>query len=381
MSCDFKDHCGGCAFRNLSFEEYQEQKRRDVLTILNHLHTQDFRFAEPFFVGDNQRRRAAFAFEYKKGKLILGFNEKKSDTIIDIDHCALLTPRINANLQNLRRILESICAIKFPLLKKNKKPQPGVFASVNKGDLLVCEADNGLDIVLEFDAELNLDYRMSLFELSQQYNDIIRISHRKRNQDSPEAIVEKTKPQIDIADFDVYIPAGTFLQASKASEQALINIVAQYIGDDSGKIADLFCGVGTFSYPLSKNMQNKIVAIDSSKELLEGFRRSVNKNMIPNIEIIEKNLFKYPLDEKELKDFDIIVFDPPRAGASAQMKKIAEMDFANKPRKIIAVSCNPHSFVKDAEILIDGGYHLEEITLVDQFNYSNHSELVALFTK
>lgn len=381
MDCAFYDRCGGCALRHLSFEEYQERKRCDVLTILNHLHPADFRFGEPFFVGDNQRRRAAFAFEYKKGKLTLGFNEKKSELIVDTDQCALLTLRINASLPNIRNLLETICSIKVPQLKKNKKPQPGAFSNITAGDILICEADNGLDIVLEFDAELNLDYRMSIFELSQQYNDIIRISHRRKNQDSPETIVEKVKPQIKIADYDVYIPAGTFLQASKASEEALIKLVLQYIGQDSGKIADLFCGVGTFSYPLAKNLQNKITAVDSSKELLDGFRRSVNKNMIPNIEIVERNLFKYPLDEKELKGFDIIVFDPPRAGAAAQIKKIAAMAMEDKPRKIIAVSCNPHSFIKDAEILIESGYQLQEVTLVDQFNYSNHSELVALFTK
>lgn len=101
--------------------------------------------------------------------------------------------------------------------------------------------------------------------------------------------------------------------------------------------------------------------------------------MIPNIEIQAKNLFKYPLDKLELKGFSAVVFDPPRAGAAAQVKKIAEM--TDKPEKIIAVSCNPNTFVNDANTLISAGYKIDEITLVDQFIYSNHSELVALFTK
>ena len=97
--------------------------------------------------------------------------------------------------------------------------------------------------------------------------------------------------------------------------------------------------------------------------------------------IIKQNLFKYPLIGKDIESFDAIVFDPPRAGALAQVKEIAAMDEAKMPQRIIAVSCNPHSFVNDANLLISGGYRLEEITLVDQFSYSNHSELVALFTK
>ena len=90
-------------------------------------------------------------------------------------------------------------------------------------------------------------------------------------------------------------------------------------------------------------------------------------------------VFKYPLDKNELKDFSAIVFDPPRAGASAQCKEIASAPV--KPEIIVAVSCNPATFVNDAKMLISGGYNLKEVTMVDQFIYSDHSELVAFFTK
>ena len=171
------------------------------------------------------------------------------------------------------------------------------------------------------------------------------------------------------------------MQPSLESETALLALVLKYLGATRGKIADLFCGVGTFSYPLSALPDTKILAVDSSVSLLNGFRRSVNKNMIPNIEIIAKNLFKYPLDTAELKGLKAVVFDPPRAGAEAQVKQLAALPESGRPEKIIAVSCNPHSFVRDANILLSGGYQLQEVTIVDQFVYSNHSELVALFTK
>lgn len=377
MVCTFQELCGGCAWRNLSEKEYQDKKCRDVQFILQNLHSSDFKFAEPIFIADGQRRRAALAFTWRKGTLSLGFNQRQSSEIVNINNCCLLTPSLNASLAPLRELLCELCSVKIPLVKKGKTCG---CQNLNRGDLVITEADNGIDVVVQFDGELNLDYRMIIFEFAQKYNDIIRVSHRKTEFSAPETIVEKTKPYLKIAGYEVYIPAGTFLQASKASEQTLIQIVLRYLGDGCNKIADLFCGVGTFSYPLSKNINNKITAFDSSKSLLEGFRQSVNKNMIPNIEIVEKNLFKYPLDEKELRTFDVVVFDPPRAGADAQVKKIAEMR-ENAPKKIIAVSCNPHSFVKDANNLIAGGYQVEEITLVDQFTYSNHSELVALFTK
>ena len=144
-------------------------------------------------------------------------------------------------------------------------------------------------------------------------------------------------------------------------------------------IADLFCGVGTFSYLFAGQKNTKITAIDSSAPLLKGFNDSINANQITNIKIVNKNLFKYPLDENELKEFDVIIFDPPRAGAKELCCSIAKSE--NQPEHIIAISCNPQTFVNDAETLISGGYKLEEITMVDQFPYSNHSELVAFFTK
>ena len=81
------------------------------------------------------------------------------------------------------------------------------------------------------------------------------------------------------------------------------------------------------------------------------------------------------------KNYDIVVFDPPRAGAEAQMKEVAKLSEAERPKKIVAVSCNPESFVNDADILIDVGYKIIEITIVDQFIYSPHAEVVALFEK
>jgi 23S rRNA (uracil1939-C5)-methyltransferase len=209
---------------------------------------------------------------------------------------------------------------------------------------------------------------------------IVRLSVGAKNT-KPETIVEKSKPYINIANQQVFISAGTFLQPSKAGEQALIDLVLKYTYATEGKIADLFCGIGTFSYPLATNKKNKITAVDSSSELLAGFRQTVHAQMIPNIEILQKNLFKYPLDAEELKLFDVVIFDPPRAGAAAQVRQLAQMPQQNKPQKIIAISCNPHTFINDANVLLAGGYNLQELTMVDQFVYTKHCELVALFTK
>lgn len=377
MTCPYAEICGGCLSRHLSEEQYRESKITAFCRTLSGIKA-DFSFGAPIFIADGTRRRASMAFRRRKGKITLGFNESASGNVVDCENCALLTPKLNAILPSIRHILTEVCSQPFTIKKKGKKAM-SVF--LEGGDVWLCEADNGIDVVLEFDFSLELSHRMIIFELSQQSDAVIRISHRRRPDAEAEPIVEKTSPYIKIADTTVYIPAGTFLQPSREGEQALVSLVLKYLGETSGRIADLFCGVGTFSYPLARNLSNRVLAVDSSERLLDGFRHTVNKNMISNIEIVAKNLFKYPLDVSELKGIKAVVFDPPRAGAAAQTSQLAAVPIADRPERIIAVSCNPRTFVNDANTLISAGYKLTEVTMVDQFIYSNHSELVALFTK
>lgn len=378
MGCQYQEKCGGCCFRELNEAQYQEYKINKIKEILNAgLPSQDYIFEKPVFINDGTRRRASFSFEYKKSELIFGFNENKSDKITDCSYCPMLTEKINNNINIIKSFLKAFCQIQVSKKLKGKKITK---SSITNGDLLILEAYNGIDIVLETPADLDLAHRMEIFDFVNSNADIIRISHRKNSFLDAEPIAEKLKPIIKIADYDVYVAPGMFLQASNQGENALVNLVMQYLGDLKGNIADLFCGIGTFSYPMAKIKDNKILAVDVNKGLLDGFKTSVNKQMLHNIEIAERNLFKYPLEAQELENFNAIVFDPPRAGASALVKELAKIENFTKLKKIIAVSCNPHSFINDAKTLLNSGYKLKSITMVDQFVYSKHIELVALFT-
>lgn len=374
-TCPHQSNCGGCPLRHLSSEDYRDFKITKFEHILKALIQPSQTVDKPIFIADGNRRRAEFTFSYRKGNLNFGFNAMQSHNIINLEQCISLTPNINKIIPQLKTFLTDFCAIKITKKIKNKIQTN----TVSQGDIWVIDAANGLDILLEIDESINLEQRMLICDFINTDN-AIRFSVQVKN-GKPETIVEKARPYINIGNHNVFIPAGTFLQASCAGEKALTDTVKRYLGDSVGNIADLFCGVGTFSYSLADNLKNKITAIDSAPDLLESFRQTVNHLTIPNIKITQKNLFKYPLDAVELKDFDIIIFDPPRAGACAQVTQIASMNPADKPQKIIAISCNPHTFINDANTLIRGGFTLQNITMVDQFVYADHFELVALFEK
>lgn len=376
MNCIYQEICGGCPLRQMSASQYRQHKTERFSRLAAAIQQPNIKLGSPVFIADGLRRRAELTFAYSKGKILLGFNSQQSHNLIDIERCLSLTPKINHNLTAIRDFLQNFCSIKTTQKQKTKL----ITSSVNSGEIWITEAENGLDILLETDISLSLDHRMEISDFAVRNPDIIRVSHGHKNSNI-ETVVEKSRPCIDISGQKIFIPAGTFLQASSAGQQALINLVLKYIGSSTGNIADLFCGIGTFSFPLAANIKNKITAVDSSPELLSAFKQSINYLTVANINILQKNLFKYPLDTRELPQFDIIIFDPPRAGAAAQVKQIVALNEADKPQKIVAISCNPHTFINDANTLIQGGYKLLEMTMVDQFVYANHFELVALFEK
>lgn len=376
MICEYETYCGGCPFRTLGEKEYQKRKLETFKKIIANLAQKDLTFGEPIFIGDSTRRRAEFSFEYKKGKLVFGFNARQTHEIVDIENCALLTAELNSVLPIMRKFTDELCQI-TTTKKEGKKIKN---YNISKGQIFLTQAQNGIDISLETAENPELDHRLLIAELINNTPQIISFSWKNQKGNS-EIIAQKSAPQINIAGYNIRIPSATFLQASEQSEKALISLVLHYLEGTIGNIADLFCGIGTFSYPLSQNIKNKITAVDSSESLLGEFQKNVNILSLPNIKILKRNLFKYPLQDDELKGFSAIVFDPPRAGANAQIQVLISLKNEEKPQKIVAVSCNPHTFINDANILLAGGYYIKEITMVDQFNYSNHTELVALFEK
>lgn len=377
MTCALAEICGGCQYRQLPQTEYQNLKQQNFVAILQGLKQQNYVLHQPRFMADGTRRRAAMAFEFKQKKLTLGFNQQATHQIIDVEACPLLTVGLNAVLPAIRRLLTDLCSESYTV-KRNKKI---LTEHWQKGDILLCEADNGIDVVLECAQSLELVHRMIISENLTAASSVIRVSYRQQNAQEAETIVEKVRPTVKMGQYDVVIPAGTFLQPSREGQQALTELVLQACQGLQGRVADLFCGVGTFSYAFASNSGVQVVAVDSSEALLKGFRESVNRNRITNVQIEQKNLFKYPPTEAELGRFQVVVFDPPRAGAKELCRVLAAAAPENKPTVLVAVSCSPQTFVNDANVLVEGGYQLEEITMVDQFSYSNHSELVARFTK
>jgi 23S rRNA (uracil1939-C5)-methyltransferase len=233
----------------------------------------------------------------------------------------------------------------------------------------VTEAGNGLDIAVDGAGKLD---RGKLEAFGRAANDpaIARLTV-----DGAE-LVHARQPEISLgADAALRPAAGGFLQAAASAEAALAAAVLAHVGD-AAPVADLFCGIGTFTLPLARRAA--VTAVEGDATLIAALEDAVrHARGLKPVTTRRRDLFVNPPGAAELDRFAAVVFDPPAAGAKALAANLA----ASKVRRIAAVSCNPATLARDARILIDGGYRLVRVTPVDQFLFSAEIEVVAAFER
>jgi 23S rRNA (uracil1939-C5)-methyltransferase len=339
--CPHFGRCGGCQIQHWRMDAYRDWKRNLLVTALkNQGITAE---VEPLIDAQGEgRRRATLHVLKTPSGVIAGFNAARSHAIHPLDRCPILVPALARAPQIARRIGEII----------------------GDCDVAFTTADNGIDVDIATKRKPTRD----LLALVHGEN-LTRLSVNR------EPVVTRIVPEIAIGKTRLRPPAGSFLQATKAGEETLAALVIENTGK-AKKVADLFSGVGVFALRLAHRAQ--VLAADSDKPAITALLEAVRHT--PGLKPVEakaRDLFREPLMARELKEFDAVVFDPPRAGAEAQARQLAK----STVKSVVAVSCDPASFARDARILIEGGYGLKRVTPVDQFAFTAHVEVVALFQR
>jgi 23S rRNA (uracil1939-C5)-methyltransferase len=188
-------------------------------------------------------------------------------------------------------------------------------------------------------------------------------------------LLERTAPTLSFGGVDTVPPPGAFVQAAEAAELEIGRLVVDAIGR-AKRVADLFCGIGTWTFPIAR--LSRVLAADGDQAAIDALS-SASRRMqgLKPIETKVRDLFREPLSARELKDFDAVIFDPPRAGAKAQAERLAQSGVP----LVAAVSCDPGTLARDLRILVDGGYRVESVTPIDQFLFSAHVEVVAVLRR
>ena len=342
--------CGGCAVQHWNETRYREWKRGLLITALAQAGL-DAQVGELIDAHGQGRRRATFhARRGTHDLLTVGFAALRAHQVIGIDRCPVLAPSLDGAISAAWAVAEE--------LKPERKPL----------DIQITATSVGLDMDVRGSGPLNAARTANLARLAQTH----RLARLTRH---GELVIQRTPPTVTIGKANVVLPPGAFLQATDAGEAALAALVQEHVGT-AKSVADLFCGVGPFALRLAERA--RVMAADSEAGAIAALTKAAAGTQgLKPIMAEARDLFRRPYIGKELSRLDAIVFDPPRQGAQAQVEEIAQSGVKN----VVAVSCNPATFARDAAILVAAGYHVTQVTPVDQFRYSAHVEIVARLEK
>lgn len=300
-----------------------------------------------------RRRIALHARKGPNGRVVLGFKARKSWRVIELTDCPVSDPALVAILVPLR-------AVAAPFLD-HPKSAPTLHVTVT---------ETGLDVDVTGVEKRSLSADMTARAIAAAHQ--INLARLSLDGDT---LVMARQPRITFGPASVPLPAGGFLQASPEAEAAMVErAVAAVKG--CKKVADLFCGAGTFTFPLAQVAS--VTAADSSAASIAALKAGVSTAKgLKTIEAQARDLFRRPMSSYDLKGLDAVVMDPPRAGALEQTQQIP----TTKAGVVVSVSCNPVTFARDARVLIDAGFKLDVVTPIDQFLWSTHVELVGIFRR
>jgi 23S rRNA (uracil1939-C5)-methyltransferase len=357
--CPFFGPCGGCALQHMEDGAYGAWKQEQLRQALER------RGLEPEIlhplrrVPPGRRRRITWSALRTAHGLRLGFFGRESHRLTDIDACLLVTPALQTLLAPtapLRPVLEEMLMI----------PE--------EARLTVTECETGIDLLIDSRHDLSLEDREALAGFAESAN-LARLSWTD-GQDEATPLAVRRDPVFRFGGVPVVPPPGGFVQPTAEGEALLVELVMAAVPAGAETAADLFAGCGTFTFPLAERLQ--VYAAEGAEDSLAALAAAARRSdRAQRIEAELRDLARHPVLADELSGGDVVVFDPPRGGAREQAVEIAASDVP----LVVAVSCNPTTFARDARILADGGYRLKEATPIDQFPWSGHLELVAVFER
>ncbi len=353
--CRHFGRCGGCSLQHLGDPAYGAWKSEQVTAALAR---GGFEAVQPVPLARTPpggRRRVTFTARRRGTVITVGFNERLSHRLVDLEQCPVLASDLEALIPRVRQGLVEVL------------PDGGLI------DVIATRFEDGIDLVLVGPPSLDLGARQALAELAETAN-LARLSWQPDLKQPIEPVAARRPVLVRFGDRLVAVPPGAFLQASLEGESALVAAVLGGVGDAAagGAVADLFAGCGTFSLPLASTGR-RVHAVDGNGAALAALAGAARG--LPGVTTEQRDLGRNPLSSQELAAYQAVVFDPPRAGASAQVEALA----GSGVPVVVAVSCNPATFARDAHRLNEGGYRLVSALAVDQFLWSAHIELVAVF--
>ncbi len=349
--------CGGCALQHWDAAPYAEWKRGRLAEALSRAGYTDAQVAPMVATPRSVRQRADFGLErLPDGHVEIGFHERGAHRLVPMRECHVLLPALVEMLPRLADALRGLNALR------------------RLGSAVINMLDSGPDLLLRTDAPLTMADRKLLAGFAAEAG-IPRIAWEQKG--GAEVAAQLKPVRHMLSGVAVSPPPGAFLQASAPGEAAIIEAVLAGLPrkmSPRARIADLYAGIGTLSFPLAQHAL--VEAFEGDPAAAEALKAASNAAQA-RVQATRRDLARQPLMPAELNKYAAVVLDPPFAGAAEQVAQIAR----SKLERLVYVSCGPAALGRDAGVLRGAGFKIVSATPVDQFLWSPHLESVVVFAR
>jgi 23S rRNA (uracil1939-C5)-methyltransferase len=349
--CPYFSECGSCTLQQLEVQHYRAFKTRMLHSAITQAGF-NMPQAEVLFLDAATRRRVNFQVNHTPMGLALSFFALRSRRAVEVKRCLILRPELEAMIPAMNRVLNTLDF------------------SPHISTVGLTLADNGIDLSLSLkDCSL---LPVIPDDLCRELG-VNRISLRLGD-GKPQVVAQVAPVEMHLGSCRVALTPDAFLQATAEGQQKLTEAVLEGTAG-SASVADLFCGMGTYSFPLCERAE--VRAFEGDAGMIGVMQKAVKAHQVKTLQAQQRDLFKNPLSAQELQAFDAVVINPPRVGAKAQAEQLSQSGMG----KVVMISCNPATFARDARILKMAGFGLESACGIDQFVWSPHLEMVGIFSR
>lgn len=345
--------CGGCQQQHASVA-LQQRSKSAALSRLMKCDVAEVIADTPW----GYRRRARLSLNYlpKTQQLQMGFRKAGSSDIVDVRQCPILVPQLEALLPRVRACLESLQGHR------------------HFGHVELVQAGNGTLMVLRHTAPLSAADREKLERFSHSEGLSLFLAPQS---DILEPLTGEA-PWYDSNGLRLTFSPRDFIQVNEGVNQKMVARALEWLDiQPDDRVLDLFCGMGNFTLPLATRAAS-VVGVEGVPALVEKGRENARRNGLQNVTFFHENLEEDVTKQQWAKNgFDKILLDPARAGAAGVMKHIIKL----KPIRIVYVSCNPATLARDSDALLNAGYQIQRLAMLDMFPHTGHLESMVLFER
>lgn len=343
--------CGGCQQQHASIA-LQQNSKRAALSRLMHQPVDEVIADKPW--GYRRRARLSLSYQPKTQRLQMGFRQANSNDIVEVAQCPVLVPRLEALLPEVRACLSELSAAR------------------HLGHVELVLADNGPLMVLRHTGPLSAADRQKLERFSHSHDIALFLA---ADSDHLEAVGAQT-PWYTSDGLRLMFSPRDFIQVNDGVNQQMVARALSWLDvQKSDRVLDLFCGMGNFTLPLAARAAS-VVGVEGVPALVEKANANAALNGLQNVTFFHENLEDDVTSQPWAQQgFDKILIDPARAGAAGVMQHIIKL----APAKLVYVSCNPATLARDSETLLQAGYQIQRLAMLDMFPHTGHLESMVLF--